>query len=116
MTGRNKTGRQYPNAWVSGPDPLRHQQYLVWLQQRNQAQFRKEPWNLAFDDWLVLWGDLWSKRGRGRDDYCMTRQDPEAAWCKHNAVVITRRQHFLDHRDKQVESNRRRRAQWQAQD
>jgi hypothetical protein len=46
----------------------------------------------------------------------MTRQDPEAAWCKHNAVVITRRQHFLDHRDKQVESNRRRRAQWQAQD
>lgn len=111
MTGKRKLGQQYPHTWVSGPDPVRHTQYLVWLQQKNQANFRREGWTLTFDDWLILWGTLWSQRGRGKDQYCMTRIDPEQEWNKHNVLVITREEHFEKHRNRQVQANRLKRQQ-----
>lgn len=96
-------GQSRPNAWITGPDPLRHKQYRVWLQQRNQAQFRKEEWDLPFEDWLELWGDLWHKRGRHSDQYCMTRADFDLPWDKTNAIIVTRREHCLAHRQRQCE-------------
>jgi len=38
-----------PRVWKSGPDPTRHQQFRVWGQQKNQAQWREEGWDIAFD-------------------------------------------------------------------
>lgn len=82
-----------PHIWLTGPDPVKHKQYFIWLQQKNQAQFRQEEWNLSFEDWLVLWGDLWPLRGRTKGSYCMTRYDPFGPWDKDNAIVIERRKH-----------------------
>jgi hypothetical protein len=81
------------------------------VQQRNQAQWRGEEWDFAFEDWIILWGDLWDHRGRGSDQYCMTRVDKEAAWTKLNCIVITREQHFANHRDQQYATKRRKRGE-----
>jgi hypothetical protein len=82
-----------PHIWCSGPDPLRHKQYQVWLQQKNQAQFRKEGWQLDFEPWLDMWRDLWPQRGRATDEYCMTRVDTDLPWSKDNVMIITRKEH-----------------------
>jgi hypothetical protein len=100
--GGPKKGTMFPHRWVSGPDPLKHKQYLTWLQQRNQAQFRGESWDLSFETWLDMWGELWEQRGRGRDQYCMTREDPDGAWDKDNTIVILRKEHLLRHRARQI--------------
>ena len=109
--GGPKPGTVYPHLWASGPDPVRHKQHQVWVQQRNQAQWRGEEWDFAFEDWIILWGDLWQHRGRGSDQYCMTRVDKEAAWTKLNCIVITREQHFANHRDQQYATKRRKRGE-----
>ena len=82
-----------PHIWKTGPDPERHRQYLTWLQQRNQAQWRDEGWDLGFDEWLGIWGDLWHLRGRTKGSYCMTRRDWSLPWTKNNVHVITRSEH-----------------------
>ena len=92
--GGGKAGKHYPHTWISGDDPVRHKQYYVWLQQKNQAQYRKEGWNLDFDTWVNVWGDLWKLRGRDREGYCMTRVDKTIAWEESNVEVITRGEHF----------------------
>ncbi len=88
-----KSGRQYPDRWVTGPDPVRHQQYDVFLQQRNQAQWRGEAWCMEFDAWLDLWRPYWPLRGRTRGSYCMTRRDWSLPWTETNVEIITREQH-----------------------
>lgn len=100
---RQRPFKLRPNAWLSGPDPLRHLQYHKWLQQRNQANFRGEPWSLSFESFVDKWTEHWHKRGRGADDYCMTREDPDGEWDEVNTVVITRAEHFQQHRQRQYE-------------
>ena len=82
-----------PHVWVSGPDLERHKKYRHWIQQKNQAQFREEGWDIPFEAWLELWGDLWYQRGRTRGCYCMTRRDNELPWTLDNVYVVTREQH-----------------------
>ncbi len=100
--GGPKKGTVFPDRWITGPDPIRHKQYRVWLQQRNQANFREEGWTLEFDDWLEIWGELWFQRGRNKDDYCMTRDDCEKPWSKENAIVVTRKEHMFRQRQQQI--------------
>lgn len=82
-----------PNVWVSGPDPERHRRYLQWLQQKNQAQFRNEGWDFAFDDWLEIWGDLIQYRGRKKGSMTMVRRDYDQPWSKDNARIVDRMEH-----------------------
>ena len=84
----------YPHKWLSGPDPVRHEQFTAWHRQRAQAIYRGEEYLLTFEDFHAIWGDLWSKRGRGINDYCLSRLDPEKAWDKTNTRVITRYEHL----------------------
>ena len=86
-------GKERPNSWKSGTDPLRHRQYKIWVQQRNQAQFRGEGWSISFDQWLAIWGDMWPHRGRERGCYCMSRIDWSLPWTVKNVAIITREQH-----------------------
>lgn len=81
-----------PQVWVIGADAgeYKHSMYLPWLRARAQANFRKEPWTLTFEEFYEMWKDLWPQRGRKSEDYCMTREDPEGTWDKDNTVVITR--------------------------
>lgn len=84
-----------PQVWRSGPDPRTHQQYLVWLQQRNQANFREEGWTIDFDTWRGMWDSsgFWEARGRERGCYCMTRRDWSLPWTPDNCVIVTREAH-----------------------
>jgi hypothetical protein len=90
--GKGRPGPR-PEIWISGPDQVRHKQHCAWRQQKNQAQWRGETWALTFDVWIELWGDLWPRRGRQVDDYCMTRRDWELPWTRANTHVITRSEH-----------------------
>lgn len=91
-----------PQRWVTGPDPELHRRYRHFQQQRNQANFRGEPWDITFEQWCELWGDLWHSRGRERGSMCMTRRDWYGGWTLDNVVVITREEHARQQRDHQV--------------
>ena len=82
-----------PQVWVTGPDPVLHEKYRVWLQQRNQAQWRDEGWHIGFTDWCGLWAERWESRGRTRGSYCMTRIDWSLAWTLDNVKITTREEH-----------------------
>lgn len=83
-----------PNTWVTGPDPLRHKQYRAFIQQKNQAQFRGEDWQLSFEDWIKIWGTDFDRRGRLADSLCLTRWDLDDAWSVNNCILMERRDHM----------------------
>jgi hypothetical protein len=82
-----------PHLWKTGPDPVLHKKYRVWLQQRNQAQFRGEGWRFSFARWLVIWEPYWHARGRELGCMCMTRIRTDRAWTAANVEIITREEH-----------------------
>lgn len=84
-----------PGAWVSGPDPEEHKRYRVYIQQKNQAQWRQEGWMITFEAWKDLWAASgeWFNRGREKGCYCMTRRDWSIPWTVDNAIIITREEH-----------------------
>lgn len=82
-----------PHTWkVQGEVP--HQQYCCWQKARAQAHFRNELWMLTFEDFQQVWLGQWDRRGRGRDDVCMVREDPEGAWIMGNVTVMPRIDHL----------------------
>ena len=82
-----------PHQWVSGPDEEDNRSYYAWLQCRNQARYRREPWDLTFEQWQAVWAGLWHRRGRSGEQLCITRRDGEGSWTLDNVIIITRRQH-----------------------
>lgn len=82
-----------PHCWkVQGE--LNHEQYIAWLRMKAQAQFRKEPWALSFEEFQGIWHSHWDLRGRGSKDYCLTRVDPEGSWSKDNTACMMRCEHL----------------------
>jgi hypothetical protein len=82
-----------PHTWkVQGEVP--HKQYTAWVKSRAQANYRKEIWLLSFEEYQRLWAPYWEFRGRGTDDYVMTRDDHLGAWALGN-VMVTRRYDYL---------------------
>ncbi|CAB4154829.1 hypothetical protein UFOVP647_32 [uncultured Caudovirales phage] len=82
-----------PHVWIVGQDHYKHQMYHPWQLAKAQANFRKEEWDLSFEDYYQIWNGLWDQRGRLSDDLCMTRIDYEGPWIKTNITIITRREH-----------------------
>lgn len=83
-----------PHRWKVGPDPRRHEQYKAWAQQRNQAQWRGEDWQLEFDDWALIWDPHWdTRRGRRSDCLCLVRVDYDLPWTPDNVELKTRLEH-----------------------
>lgn len=72
---------------------MRHDQFVAFGRARAQALFRGEAWDLAFDQFVQIWGPDWNRRGRASEDLCMTRADPDLPWSEHNAELITRSEH-----------------------
>lgn len=82
-----------PHTWkVQGEIP--HKQYIAWLRAKAQANFRKEVWLLSFDEFQRLWQGHWERRGRGTENFVMTREDHQGAWVMGN-VQVTRRYEYL---------------------
>lgn len=96
-----------PHTWkVQGDIP--HRQYCCWLQMRAQAMYRGEEFLLTFEDFQRVWAGKWDSRGRGSDDYCLTREDPEGVWDSTNTVCVKRGEHLRRQRmfKKQKKSRR----------
>lgn len=89
MMPRGRPRGTSPHTWKRGPDPLMHEQDKCYRQQVNQANYRKEEWNISFTDWVALWGDNWENKGRGPNQYRMKRIDRTKPWTADNAVVAT---------------------------
>ncbi len=85
-----------PHVWRSGPDPLRHEQYIAWLKARAQANFRGEGWTMTFEEFEAMWNQdgSWHQRGRAADDLMMTRRDSGSPWSKDNCYIELRRDHL----------------------
>ena len=80
-----------PQQWCTGPDPERHARFIAWQRARAQANHRGETWCLTFTQYEDLWGDLWSRRGRGSEDLIMMRRDWHGAWDTRNTIIADRR-------------------------
>ena len=84
-----------PEEWCTGEDPVRHDKYYAWLKHRAQAKFRKEDYDLTWEDWESLWTDeLWFQRGRAKTDLCLGRLDHLGPWSLDNCHVIPREEHL----------------------
>jgi hypothetical protein len=59
-----------------------------------QANYRRELWMLSFEEFQMLWMGFWERKGRGIDDYCLTREDPNGAWIMGNVECIPWHEHL----------------------
>jgi hypothetical protein len=87
-----KPRKMFPNNWTSGPDPVMHEMYYAWAKHKSQANYRKEDYDLTWEDWQVIWAnhDDFLRRGRKPDDLALTRKDYEKPWTLSNCEVVTR--------------------------
>jgi len=101
-----------PHIWKSGPDPVRHVQYIAWLRSKAQANFRNEGWDpdFDFDQWLSRWGNQWHKRGRNIDSLCMCRVDNSKPWSYHNTELLLRNTQLLKQPQKRAGYLKKKRA------
>lgn len=83
----------HPHLWVTGPDPVRHEQYIAWQRAKAQAAYRRESWNLTFEDWIRFWGDDWERRGRMPGQVRMTRLDWSLPWELSNMAKMSQQEH-----------------------
>lgn len=68
-------------------NPQDRAMYCAFGQQKNQAQHRKEIWEISFIDWKEMWLPYWDKRGRGKDQYRMARKNRLEPWRKDNLAI-----------------------------
>jgi hypothetical protein len=89
-------GVRHPDSWMVGPYPEKNKLHMDFLRARCQARYRKEEWTLLLEDYIDLWmkDDNYLNKGRGRENVCLTRKDPDLAWSKDNVCIITRAEHF----------------------
>jgi hypothetical protein len=78
------------------PGEIPHKQYLAWLQMKAQANYRKEIFQLTFEDFQQLWDAKWAFKGRGINNYCLSRKDPRTPWTITNVECIPRKQHLCN--------------------
>lgn len=85
----NRAKRQRdPNIWISGPDEQEHRYHRKFVQQRNQAQWRKEKWEMSWEEWRHdVWGDEIKYRGRSDGGYYLSRIDDSKPWRKDNVEI-----------------------------
>lgn len=90
------TGRPVnPDMWVTGPDKIRRNKYYAYLKHRSQCRWRKEDYDLSFEDWERFWPDeLFEKRGRSAESLLLTREDMRAGWTAENCFVQSRTDHL----------------------
>ena len=96
----NKPKTRRPHLWkVQGEVP--HQQFRCWQQMRAQASFRGEEFELTLEQYQEIWGSKWEFKGRGIDDYCLTRVDMDLGWTIDNTQCVKRLDHLQEHRRRQ---------------
>jgi hypothetical protein len=92
----NRGDRVRPAVWKYGEDQVVHQLHTWSMRARSQAWYRGEEWLLTDQEYIDLWleDEKYKLRGRGVDNYCLTRKDPEGSWSLDNVHVISRLEHY----------------------
>jgi hypothetical protein len=100
-----KPRRMFPENWRSGPDLVQHDMYYAWAKHRSQARYRKEPYDLTWEDWQVIWANPvdFLRRGRRPEDLTLTRIDDDGAWTRDNVIIITRLEQLRKARDRTMQ-------------
>lgn len=84
-----------PENWITGPDEYKHELYYSYLRHRAQAIFRKESYELSWEEYESLWTpDTFEQRGRGAKNLSLYRVDPTEPWSIDNCQIITRREYW----------------------
>jgi len=85
-----------PHVWVSGPDAVRHNLYVMCSKSKAQADYRGEGWELTHDEYIDLWlvDNNYKNKGRAPENLCMTRIDPDLDWTIDNVHIISRLEHY----------------------
>lgn len=85
-----------PRTWVFPHDAVKTDAYMKYLRAKAQAKYRKEHWDLTFDQWWTPWeaSGKWQERTNGKTGYCMIQINPELGWIESNLAVITREEHL----------------------
>jgi hypothetical protein len=68
---------------------------------RCQAKFRKEAWDLSYDEYCKMWRFMFHLRGMTVNDYAMSRKDPSKPWDVYNTVIMTRGEIYAMRREQQ---------------
>ena len=83
---------QTPETWITGPCPYRRDKYYAWLKHRSQAKYRKEAYDLTWEQFEMLWfiEEDWNNRGKQATNICMSMIDSNLGWTVSNIEIITR--------------------------
>lgn len=65
---------------------------LQFLRSRCQAKYRKEPWELTWEEFQCFWqpDQRYLRIGRSTNSLVLTRVDSRKPWNTKNCVIITR--------------------------
>ena len=93
--GRGGPKGPRPHIWKTGAyDEDRHKMFTPWMVSKAQANFRREEWNLEFEEYYQIWKDHWHNRGRKAENVCMTRMDTDSPWAVDNVTIMSRKEHL----------------------
>jgi hypothetical protein len=96
----NTPGRYVnPNHWKTGTDPIRRSKYYAYLKHKAQAKYRREDYELTWEEWEEFWEKDWDNRGRSLTSSILIRIDNTQSWSKSNCT-ITIRQEFKNYYQK----------------
>lgn len=70
--------------------------------QRNAARQRGIEFLLTFEEWLDIWGDKLSQRGKGTNRLCMSRHGDVGPYAVGNVSIITHSQNSKDRHRRQL--------------
>lgn len=71
---------------------------MAYLNQRGSASCRGISWEISFEEWLRIWVEsgFFSKRGRGKNRYCMCRKNDVGPYKIGNVFIATVQENSRD--------------------
>ena len=62
-----------------------------YIAQRKRARQRGITWSISFMEWALIWAESghWNERGKGGDDYVMSRPGDKGPYSYKNTKIIT---------------------------
>ena len=98
---KQKKGQRYPghNAhqdYIDCTHPLNCLNWrMKYLRHKCQAKYRKEEFDMTYEEFLDIWYDSnhWNRARRSRNCYQMRRISIKEPWCKDNIEIV--KNHWL---------------------
>lgn len=66
------------------------EQRLSWSRMKAQAKFRKEIWDLSWEDYKAIWEGKWHLRGTTKESMVLTKINMHLPWTTDNVEICPR--------------------------